>query len=347
MNGYRVVLRAYPKGPRREELFDTLTESGRTRPALREIPNLLRHGMRARLGRPAGRGIVVIAVLIALSTGLLGAAVASRLAWETAPDFPHGARLAAIQETVFPGMRHRAERDSDALFLDIREPSVTEVLLHGHDEDVAFATLAIGPEDRFVRGDYRAWTETTAARLAASGWDVGPTVPTGATEIATGRLMQDGTDLKATRGGITMTVEALTSVVDTPPGSFEATATLERRTPAHVSVLTWLGWLAGALVGWLLTGWVSRRTEHASAGVRSLTREPAVVALVLLTPLTLAGTLILLVQTAGGPPGVPFWFYSVTYGYGLTRIAALISLVPVVAAALCGGRDAAPAEAPS
>jgi len=84
---YRRLLWAYPPGRRREELLDALVEAaapGRTRPTLRERANLLRYGMRARLGRPASRGVVVIAVLVSLVMGYLAAAVAYRIALEDA-----------------------------------------------------------------------------------------------------------------------------------------------------------------------------------------------------------------------------------------------------------------------
>ncbi|MEV4637739.1 hypothetical protein AB0J80_10335 [Actinoplanes sp. NPDC049548] len=337
MSGYRLVLRAYPKGPRREELFDTLTASGRTRPTPREAVNLLRHGMRARLGRPGSRGVVVLAVLVALSTGYLSAAVAARIGWERAPGFPSGPRLAAIQQSVFPGVAHWAERDGGPLFIDIREPTTADVLVSGHDEDFKFSTLVVGPEGRFLPGDYRAWTEGAAARLAADGWDVGETEPMGATIIATGELDQDGTLLTATRGGLVMEVETSTAVVDTPPGSFDVTATLTRTTPRWLSALSWAAWLAGAVLGWLATGWVSRRTEGAGGATRSLTREPVVVALVLTTPLTLLGTAALVADTIGlGGAGWPFWSMSMTYGWGVTQFAAVMCLLSVLVAAFAG-----------
>ncbi|MFI7602642.1 hypothetical protein [Actinoplanes sp. NPDC049681] len=340
MSGYQLVLRAYPKGPRREELFDTLTEGGRTRPTLREALNLLRHGMRARLGRPGSRGVVAIAILISLSTAYLGAAVAARIGWEGGPAFPSGARLAAIENALFPGVGHWAERDGDRLFDDVGEPSTTEVLLRGHDEDFKFSTLAVGPDGRSLPGDYRAWTEATAARLAADGWDVGKTVPTGDTVIATGQLDQNGTLLTATRDEILMEVETSTAVVDTPPGNFDVTATLTRMTPRWLSALSWAGWLAGALLGWLVTGWVSRRTERARGAIRSLTREPVVIALVPLTPLTVMGTAGLIADTLRtDPPGWPFWSLSMTYGWGVTQFAVLLCLLSVVVAAV-GGRSA-------
>jgi len=339
MRGYRAALWAYPKGPRREELLDTLTAGGRTWPTPREVGNLFRHGMRARLGRPSSRGVVVLAVLVALSTAFLSAAVASRLAWETAPDFPVGAKLAAIQETLFPGTPHWAARNGDGVVDDTLRPSTGQLLLWGHDEDFGMATLTIGPEGRAIAGDYRAWTEAAAARLAREGWDVGTTAPTGPTDIASGRLLQEGTAVEATRDGITMTVETSTAVVGTPPGSFDVTATLLRLPHGHVAALTWTGWLIGALAGWLVTGWASRRTEEAGPVAGFLTRGPVVIALFLWTPLTVIGTLGLLLETFGDSASdKPFWSLSATWGYGVTQLGVLLCLMSVVVAAVDGRR---------
>lgn len=93
--------------------------------------------------------------------------------------------------------------------------------------------------------------------------------------------------------------------------------------------------------GWFVTGWVSRRTEQATGAIRSLTREPVVIALVPLTPLTLIGTAGLVAETLrADSPGWPFWSLSMTYGWGVTQFAVLMCLVSVLVAAV-GGRSAA------
>src|SRR4051812_33630040 len=104
--GYRLLLRAYPPGRRREELLDTFleaTSAGEHRPSVRAAGNLIRHGMRARLARPLSSGVVLLATLIALVTGFGGAAVAARIAWAVVPGYPAGAGLTALSATIFPG----------------------------------------------------------------------------------------------------------------------------------------------------------------------------------------------------------------------------------------------------
>ncbi len=341
---YRRLLRVYPAGWRRDELLDTLMQAapaGRSRPTVREAVNLLRCGLRARLGRPAGTGVVVMAVLVSLVTGYLGAAVADRLAWEAVPDFPTGGELQGITQTVLPGPPPWVERSSPGLFHDPMDRSTAEVVLRGHSEDFAYTTLDLGPPDRFLAGDYRPWIDGARDRLAAAGWTVGAVEPIGATDLDTGKLVEDGRALSATRDGLTIAVQAGTSAVDTPAGGFEVSASLARSTPWYVTALGAVGWLLGALGGWLATGWVSRRTERASGTVRSLTREPVVVALVLTVLPAVLGTLGLVLEPfVDSAPVQPFWSLSVTWFHGFTLVAAALGVLSVVVAAV-GGRPAA------
>lgn len=340
---YRLLLRAYPPGRRRSELLDTLLEAApadRSRPTVRETVNLLRYGLRARLGRPASRGVVVLAVLIALVTGFAGAAALARVTWEFVPGYPSGPALQRISDTVFPGLDATAERNGDGLFYDPMQESAGDVVLRGHDEDFQFSTLTLSPPDRFIAGDYHRWTDAARDRMAAAGWHVTAAVPTGATVIATGALDESGRTFSATRDGLSLQVSTETDVVDTPAGAFSATAEMDRLTPWYVTAAAVLGLLLGGLGGWLGTGWVSRRTEAANRTVRSLTREPAVVALILLLPQSVLGLAGLVLEAFWDtPPGQPFWSLSLTYGFGCAELGVLLLGFAVVIAAL-GGRRA-------
>ncbi|GAA2639402.1 hypothetical protein [Paractinoplanes durhamensis] len=334
---YRLLLRAYPPGHRRTELLDTLLDAApatRNHPTARETANLLRHGMRARLGRPGGRAVVVLATLIALTAGFIGAAAATRAAWELVPGYPTGTALAEISDTVFPSHPTTAEPNGTGLFFDVGERNTAEVLLQGHDEDFEFATVTIAPEPYFLPGDFRTWTATTEGRLVKAGWQVGPAEVTGATTIATGEVDDTGRRFTATRDGLALTIEPTTDVVDTPRGSFYVTATLDRLTPGYVTAAGALGLLTGALIGWLLTGWASRRTESGHTPARATAAVSAVFALVLLLPQALLGFLILGYQMhSDGPPGKPFWTLSLTYGFGCGQLGAVLIAVALIAAA--------------
>jgi hypothetical protein len=146
---YRQLLRAYPSGARRDEVIDTLLMAGRATPTWREAANLLGHGLRARLGRPASRTVVAVALLTALTCGYFAAAVSTRLAWEAVPDYPAGARLAEITGTVFPGSAVAGDRDAGGLFHD---PDGARDGLEPFGEDFTYAGYSFGPAGSYVAG---------------------------------------------------------------------------------------------------------------------------------------------------------------------------------------------------
>src|ERR1700754_2988303 len=96
---YRRLIRAYPRGPRRDELLDTLLEAApadRRRPTLKEGVNLIRHGLRARLGYPRSRAVVVMVFRTGLIGAYFGGAATSRLGWQFASPVPSAATAATV-----------------------------------------------------------------------------------------------------------------------------------------------------------------------------------------------------------------------------------------------------------
>jgi hypothetical protein len=339
---YGRVLRAYPSGPRRDELLDTLlagaSAAGRRRPTAAETADLIRHGLRARLGRPAGRWVVVVAVLVALTTGYAAAAFAARAAWNAVPGYPAGAALAEITGTVFPGRPVDGFRSADGLFVNVSQASPVERLLFGQDEDFSYATYEFGPAGGgYVPGAHRDWTNATVARLEASGWTVDDVRPTGNTSTATGGLEETGRAVRATRGDLSLRLDASTiaNADRMPPGSFHTAASLTRLPPWYVTAAALTAWLLGAFGGWLLTGWASRRTEDAVPVARLTAQTTAALALIITLPQTLIGTVAMVREPLGlDAPLQPFWSFSLTYGYACVLLGFLLSLVAVAAAAL-------------
>ena len=347
-NRYGLLIRAYPKGRRRTEILGTLIEAappGRGAPSVRETVNLIRHGLRARLGRPGSRGVVVIAALIALVAGFAGAAAVTRVAWELAPAYPSGAALHELDETLFPGLGSFARPAGDGLFTDPTEPSYLDVLARGHNEDFEFATLWLGPDGRYP-GDFRPYLDGVQARLAAAGWQIGDTtVNDGSTGEPAG-TPETSRAFTATRDGLFLRVSADTDSVR--GNRYALSAALDRLTPWWITVLTFVGLLLGGLAGWLATGWASRRTEHSGRLVRSLTREPVIVALLLLLPQPYFGWLNLKDQLADPavPPGFPFWTLSVTYFYGLVQLGVVLLVFSLLVALIGGSRRTAAVARP-
>ncbi|MFG1606451.1 hypothetical protein [Actinoplanes sp. NPDC049265] len=345
---YRRLVRAYPSGPRREELLGTLLDAappGRTRPTPAETLNLLRYGLRAHLGRPGSRWVVVAAALVAITLGYAGAAFAARATWNAVPDLPSGAGLAEITGTVFTGLPVEGARSQDGLFLDISQKSFAEQLIFGRDEDFEYATYEFGAAGGYyVAGRYRPYTDAVIARMEADGWTVRDVWPTGNTWIATGALDESGRAFWATRDGLSIEFGAntISNSDRMPPGSFYASAILTRLPPWYVTAASIAGLLLGALLGWLLTGWVSRRTERATPGARLAGHTTATLALMITLPQTVIGLIGMVTEPLVlDPPIAPFWSLSLTYGYGCVLLGFLLAVITMVTAAWGGGRDAA------
>ncbi|WP_406106662.1 hypothetical protein [Micromonospora globbae] len=272
---YRRLLIGYPRDWRRARadevvavLLDTATP-GRTRPTTREAVNLLRHGLRARLGRPASRTVVAWATLAAVICGLFTAALATWAAWHTARPLPDRAAARAVVAEVLPGHEVGGIDPAAALFTFYSQPlrarNLDSLLLgDGGEYQQASVTVAVtnAPTQR------QEVLALARRRLDETGWRTYPThvrpdvtcrvdgcTPTGAvTEIVTAR-----------RGdtALTLTVAPRPSIDDT-----YVTVGLSRATPTAVPFAAVAGGLLGAAAGWLLFGWVSRRTErpHPAAG---------------------------------------------------------------------------------
>ena len=336
---YRRALWAYPPGPRRAELLDTLLDAapeGRRWPTARERANLLGHGLRARLGRPGSRGVVALAVLVSLFAGFLAASAAHAIALTASADLPRGAALAEIQGSLFPGLVPWAEQDGDVL---------TD--LGGLGDDLSYATVILAPEQRFIAGDHAGWTGQTVTRLVAAGWDVGAVFAV----RSSGEVVADGTFVQARRGDLTLELNTTTTTatVGRPAGAFDVNAVIRRFPPPATAWIALAAGLPAALLGWLAFGWGSRRTEGADGVVRFLTREPVVVAAVIMSPLIVSGLAALGSEILRrGVPREPFWALTLTWAYPYTGAAiACYALALAVTAAWPrpGRRSAQPGPA--
>ncbi len=252
------------------DLADLASESGIVRwryllaaawtlPALRALVRSSRpgpswRGVRVHLARPGTSGIVVPAVLVAMLGGLFGAGLATRAGWEFAPSLPHGARAEEVKRTVFPGVSVVGGGDAPLWTFsrdgEYVEPGSTAYVV----ETSNVAELVSGVRDR----------------LAAQGWSIHDTAAGG---VGSGGTPTHDNPVRATRDGLTLTYVG------------GDTFTLTRSVPP------WLGWFAGggallgALIGWLLTGWVGQRAQRGSVAgqLAGLVAWPtAVVMLILL-----------------------------------------------------------------
>src|SRR5262245_15691002 len=124
-SAFRALLRFYPRDYRRQrgrEVIDTFLEAGRARPSVREALNLACHGMRARLGRPASRGVVIWAWLFSVMCSLFVASACVRLAWETARPFADRDEATRVVGVAFPDRGIERFDRSPAMFTVYGEP---------------------------------------------------------------------------------------------------------------------------------------------------------------------------------------------------------------------------------
>ncbi|MEV4276143.1 hypothetical protein [Actinoplanes xinjiangensis] len=248
---YAFWLRCYPSGPRRAEMLATLLECAppeRTRPTGREILNLIGYGLRARLGRPASTGVVVLAVLVTLASGLLGAAAAARIGWANAPSLPSGAESAALGETVFPGQRVWGGGDA--------EPFVPS----GDGEQTIYGYADYWVKHNDTTRDVLAYARGARDRLAAAGWDVHGDVVfeeevASETPIGTATFWASRDDLVLGYTGVLWGNRA--------PWDSDGAASfqLSRSAPPWMITLAVAGGVLGGFAGWLLFGWASRCSE--------------------------------------------------------------------------------------
>ncbi|MEH1164249.1 hypothetical protein V6V47_02540 [Micromonospora sp. CPCC 205539] len=267
---YRRLLRCYPRDWRQARtpevvglLLDT-APPGRTRPTARETVDLVRAGLRCRLGRPRSRTVVAWAVLASVICGLFTGALASRAAWETSRPQPDRAEAGAILAEVFPGHDLGDLDVPPALFVVYGQPltlgNVRSVLLGdgGEYQESATGAGALGappvPAEQIVA--------VARQRLTASGWQVyDPEVSGGITcadKVCATPLAITQTDLRARRGDTVLTASISSQ---TNADATYLAVELHRAPPPLAAPTGALGTLLGAMVAFLVFGWASRRTE--------------------------------------------------------------------------------------
>jgi hypothetical protein len=323
---YRLLLRVYPPGPRRAELQNTLLEAGRRRPSAYQAVNLIAYGMRARLGRPRSRGIVALAVLASLACGFVGAAIGNRLAWETTRDLPTGAELAAIRQTLHPGIAPLdSDHDSD--------------LFANNGGETEYGKLAWSAGHTAATRDFRTYTDQATARLTAAGWRVLDSWQAGPGSTDGRSWPADSQTVVATRGGLILEFQdAFYADSHSTPGGLNVG--IRRAETPLVLALTVAAGLLGLLVGWFVTGWASRRTGPRRVGPPVL----AGLALVAIAFPWLIGVVEFVAALwLGYPSAAPFWRgldRSDDFG-GLVTPAAALATAALAVAALPGRRSAA------
>ncbi|MFI5844809.1 hypothetical protein ACIA8K_34425 [Catenuloplanes sp. NPDC051500] len=324
---YQRLLRAYPAGPRRAELLDTLllaaADEGRTGPSARQTVNLLLTGARARLGRPGSVSIVVLAVLVSLVAGLYTASAASVIAWRVAaPPLPNAAQLAQIGEVVTPG-----------------RPAVAETapgLFHSTDEGVRFDTASYWTPDYAATRDLPGYAAGLRNRLESNGWEIREHEIVAAGVTSSGITFGARMTLSAARGDWLLSIETDGGSGEATPAPADAVGVqVERLSPWPVRVATLAGLVPGLLLGWLFTGWVSRRTErhHLASTITVLLTGLSLTFLSI--QLGVAATKLAAEVWNGSTDAEPFWHFLVyDYEAGFITVFATVLAVAVLPVAI-------------
>ncbi|WP_433268716.1 hypothetical protein ACQPWR_09970 [Micromonospora vinacea] len=217
-----------------------------------------------RLGRPAGGAAVAWVPLAALICGFFAGALASRAAWETSRPQPDRAEAAAVLTEVFPGHDLDEIDTPPALFVvyghALRLGTVKTLLFGdgGEYQESATGAAALGappvPATQIVT--------VARERLTGAGWrvydqQVSDRVSCADKTCATPQAVTD-TAVTARRGDTILNASVSSqTAVDASYLSVE----LHRAPPPLVVPAGVLGTVLGAVAGWLLFGWASRRTE--------------------------------------------------------------------------------------
>ncbi|MER6592134.1 hypothetical protein ABT214_09825 [Micromonospora purpureochromogenes] len=267
---YRRLLCCYPRAYRRErgdELVALLLDTappGRTRPRLREAVDLIRNGMRCRLGRPASSTVVAWAALVAIVCGLFSAALSARVAWETARPLPGRAETGAIFRTVLADREPDEITTPSSFFGYYTQPLTLQALDNlllgdgGEYQQTATGAWAAGPPPA-PPGQTAAVAQR---RLREAGWHLdqsaAETFDDCADKLCGSFVPVTYTTLDASRGDTLLTV----TVNSRPEPDYPyLSIDLRRTTPPLVLPAAIGGGLLGALASWLVFGWASRRTE--------------------------------------------------------------------------------------
>lgn len=260
---YRRLLFTYPRA-RGEELLGALLDAappGRTRPTAREAANLIRHGLRARLGRPASRTVVTWAVLTVVIGGVFSAAFATRAAWETARPLPRTAEARAMLAEILPGQAFTGLDDAPAgLFEIYGQPLSWDMapdLLFGDGGEYSQSGIAGGVDAPTLRPQET--VEVVQRNLRAHGWTI-YSVTVRDMYTCTEPCDPEGqyTTIVAQRGDTVFSMHVYPPQIPISP---PLDAGFVRATPFAVYPFGLAGGILGATVAFLIFGWASRRTE--------------------------------------------------------------------------------------
>jgi hypothetical protein len=276
----RWLMLAYPRDYRRErgaEILATVHDIAASSRGPRVAANLVHHGLRARLGRPASRTVVVWAWIFTLACGLFAASVGTCLTWLGSRPLDHDELAAAVGQ-LYPDTRvsHIDKHDPPSVFVIYGSPPgwrSASALLVGDGDEYSLAELGASVEQ--LPGDSRPLVlAELRRRLKAAGWDYTEPVYSHAYDCAPDAPRCDPASIPS---NITVYAHRGDNVLDVHLNADNTTPVMHfvmtRSTPWGAYPAGIVAFALGALSGWCLFGWASRRTEAAHPPAQGLVKS--------------------------------------------------------------------------
>jgi hypothetical protein len=259
-------LLAYPRAyrsERGEEIMATVLESGRSGP--RVAVNLVLHGLRARLGRPASRTVVFWSIATALIGGLFAASMASWVAWTNGKPHPDEAEIRTVLTEVLPEYPFSDITVATDIFTFYSQPlsweNLPSVLAPANGGEYQLGSSG-GSVFGAVPNQNPDVAPQLLERLRQAGWHVyAPDVTeqiTCHTKLCETPVPTTYTSGVARRGDVVMNYFVNSAA---GPEETHLSVSLQRMAPASVWPAGVAGGLVGAVLTWLVFGWASRRSD--------------------------------------------------------------------------------------
>ncbi|WP_433309239.1 hypothetical protein ACQP0U_20075 [Micromonospora sp. CA-269861] len=265
---HRWLLLSYPRDYRRKrgaEILETVHDIAPTSRGARVAADLVRHGLRARLGRPASRTVVVWASIFTVACGLFAASFGTWLTWLGSRPLDHRELAAAVSQ-LYPDKQVSDidTGDPPSVFIIYGSPlswsSASDLLLGDGGE---YSLAGLGASFAQLPADSRPQVlAELRQRLEAAGWDYTEPVYSNAYDC----IPDDPRcDPAAIPTNITVYAQRGDDVLDIAINDDNTTPkmsiAMSRSTPWSAYPVGVVAFVLGTFSGWCLFGWASRRTE--------------------------------------------------------------------------------------
>lgn len=264
---HRWPLLSYPRDYRRKRGAEILATVHDVAPCGRDprvVMNLVRHGLRARLGRPASRTVVAWASIFTIACGLFAASFGTWLAWLGSRPLDHNELAAAVSQLYPDKQLSYLSPDPPAVFVVYGSPlnwNSARELLMGDGGEYELASLGAA-FDQLPAGSRPLALAELRQRLQAAGWDYTEPVYSNSYDCIPNNPRCDPAAIPS---NVTVSARRGDNILEIHINGGNATPVMDfamsRSTPWSAYPAGVVAFVLGALGGWCLFGSASRRTE--------------------------------------------------------------------------------------